>query len=48
MLYLGVTVFISLIRNGASPNDKVGVIGIGNLVSIFLMFVPLLSGPFPI
>jgi D-arabinose 1-dehydrogenase-like Zn-dependent alcohol dehydrogenase len=48
MPYSGVTVFISLIRNGASPGEKVGVIGIGALVSIFLLFVPLRSGPFPV
>jgi hypothetical protein len=47
MLYPGVIVFITLIRNGAGPSEKVGVIVIGTLVSIFLMFVPLLSGPFP-
>jgi hypothetical protein len=48
MLYPGITVFISLIRNDASPNEKVGVIVIGILVSIFLLFVPLLSGHFPV
>jgi D-arabinose 1-dehydrogenase-like Zn-dependent alcohol dehydrogenase len=47
MLYPGVTVLISLIRNGTSPSEKVKVTGIGNLVSIFLSFVPLLSEPFP-
>jgi D-arabinose 1-dehydrogenase-like Zn-dependent alcohol dehydrogenase len=48
MLYPGVTVFISLIRNGASPSEKVGETGTGTLVSIFLFFVPLLSVPFPV
>jgi hypothetical protein len=47
MLYPGVTVFISLIRHGAGPSKKVRVIVIGTLASIFLLFVPLLSGPFP-
>jgi D-arabinose 1-dehydrogenase-like Zn-dependent alcohol dehydrogenase len=48
MLYPGVTVFISIIRNGASPSKKVGVIGIGALVRISLLFVPFRSGPFPV
>jgi hypothetical protein len=30
MLYRGVTVLVSFIRNGASPSKKVRVIGIGN------------------
>jgi hypothetical protein len=47
MFYPGVTVFLSIIRNGADPSEKVGVTGIETLVSIFLLFVPTYSGPFP-
>lgn len=35
MLCGGLTVFSPLVRNGAGPGVKVGVIGIGGLVSIF-------------
>jgi D-arabinose 1-dehydrogenase-like Zn-dependent alcohol dehydrogenase len=48
MLYPGVTVFISIIRNGAGPSEKVGVIGIGAMVSVIPLFVSLRSGPFPV
>jgi D-arabinose 1-dehydrogenase-like Zn-dependent alcohol dehydrogenase len=47
MLSLGVTVFVSLIRNGAGPSEKVRVIGTETLVSIFLLFVLIFPGPFP-
>jgi hypothetical protein len=48
MLYPGVTIFISLIWNSAGLCEKVGVIGIGAIVSVILLFVPLCSGPFPV
>jgi D-arabinose 1-dehydrogenase-like Zn-dependent alcohol dehydrogenase len=34
MLCAGLTVFSPLVRNGAGPGKKVGVIGIGGLVCL--------------